>query len=321
MTLTELRYAVALAREKHFGRAAAACFVSQPTLSVAIKKLEEELGVTLFERSMQDVAVTAIGEQVIAQAQTVLSQVNAIKDIVAHGNDPLNGPLQLGIIYSIAPYLLPKLMAHAFKTFPQMPLIVQEQYTHVLIEWVKQGRIDAAIMALPFNESGLEVAPLYDEQFFVALPKNHPMAEQASISNRKLKKEPLLVLGAGHCFREHVLEDTPEAQVYQIEEDGLQRNFEGSSLETLRYMAAAGIGITVLPALAVPERESSDGSLSYVPLVADKGAGRGKKSGGEVPHRRVVLVWRKHFSRQRACEALAQAVRECGLSAVNVLQS
>ena len=175
-------------------------------------------------------------------------------------------------------------------------------------------------MALPFNESGLEIAPLYDEQFFVALPKNHPMAQQASISNHRLQKEPLLVLGAGHCFRDHVLEATPAARVYQVEEDGLQRNFEGSSLETLRYMAAAGIGITVLPALAVPEHEPN-GSLSYVPLVADKGAGRGKKSGSEVPHRRVVLVWRKHFSRQRACEALAQAVRDCGLLGVDVLQS
>ena len=320
MTLTELRYAVALAREKHFGRAAAACFVSQPTLSVAIKKLEEELGVTLFERSMQDVAVTAIGEEVVAQAQVVLSQVSAIKETVAHGNDPLNGPLHLGVIYSIAPYLLPKLMSHAFQNFPKMPLIVQEQYTHVLIEWVKQGRIDAAIMALPFNESGLDIAPLYDERFFVALPKNHPMAQQASLSHHRVQKEPLLVLGAGHCFRDHVLEVTPAARVYQVEEDGLQRNFEGSSLETLRYMAAAGIGITVLPALAVPEHEPN-GSLSYVPLVADKGSGRGKQSSGEVPHRRVVLVWRKHFSRQRACEALAQAVRDCGLLGVDVLQS
>ena len=320
MTLTELRYAVALAREKHFGRAAAACFVSQPTLSVAIRKLENELGVTLFERSMQDVSVTAVGEQVVAQAQQVLSQVSAIKDMVVHGRDPLAGPLQIGVIYSIAPYLLPNLMSHMFKNYPQMPLIVQEEYTHHLIEWVKQGRIDAAIMALPFNESGLEIAPLYDEQFFVALPKNHPMAQQASISNHRLQKEPLLVLGAGHCFRDHVLEATPAARVYQVEEDGLQRNFEGSSLETLRYMAAAGIGITVLPALAVPEHEPN-GSLSYVPLVADKGAGRGKKSGSEVPHRRVVLVWRKHFSRQRACETLAQAVRDCGLLGVDVLQS
>ena len=320
MTLTELRYVVALAREKHFGRAAAACFVSQPTLSVAIRKLENELGVTLFERSMQDVSVTAVGEQVVAQAQQVLSQVSAIKDMVVHGRDPLAGPLQIGVIYSIAPYLLPNLMSHMFKNYPQMPLIVQEEYTHHLIEWVKQGRIDAAIMALPFNESGLDIAPLYDERFFVALPKTHPMAQQESISNHRLQKEPLLVLGAGHCFRDHVLEATPAARVYQVEEDGLQRNFEGSSLETLRYMAAAGIGITVLPALAVPEHEPN-GSLSYVPLVADKGAGRGKKSGSEVPHRRVVLVWRKHFSRQRACETLAQAVRECGLLGVDVLQS
>ena len=170
MTLTELRYVVALAREKHFGRAAAACFVSQPTLSVAIRKLEAELGVTLFERSMQDVSVTAVGEQVVAQAQQVLSQVSAIKDMVVHGRDPLAGPLHIGVIYSIAPYLLPHLMSHMFKHYPQMPLIVQEEYTHHLIEWVKQGRLDAAILALPIAEAGLEVEPLYDESFFVTLP-------------------------------------------------------------------------------------------------------------------------------------------------------
>ena len=313
MTLTELRYAVALARERHFGRAAAACFVSQPTLSVAIKKLEDELGVTLFERSVQDVSLTTVGEQVVAQAQAVLAQVSAIKDTVVHGRDPLNGPLNLGIIYSIAPYLLPKLMSYAFTHLPQMPLIVQEQYTHVLIEWVKQGRIDAAIMALPFNESGLEIAPLYDEQFFVALPKTHPMATHASISNRALQKEPLLVLGAGHCFREHVLKANPNASVYQVEENGLQRNFEGSSLETLRHMAAAGIGITVLPALAVPEQQNNE-PLSYIPLVA-KG-GDINDATGAAPHRRVVLVWRKQFSRTGACEALAQAVRAAGLNGV-----
>ena len=313
MTLTELRYVVALAREKHFGRAAAACFVSQPTLSVAIRKLEAELGVTLFERSMQDVSVTAVGEQVVAQAQQVLSQVSAIKDMVVHGRDPLAGPLHIGVIYSIAPYLLPHLMSHMFKHYPQMPLIVQEEYTHHLIEWVKQGRLDAAILALPIAEAGLEVEPVYDESFFVTLPQAHPLAKKAQINSHELRKESLLVLGAGHCFRDHVLEATPDAPLYKVEEDGLQRNFEGSSLETLRYMAAAGIGITVLPALAVPKIQSEDYPLSYVPLV------HGKKSDTHVPHRRVVLIWRKNFSREAACRALAQAVRDCDLSGVRML--
>lgn len=312
MTLTELRYVVALAREKHFGRAAAACFVSQPTLSVAIRKLESELGVTLFERSMQDVSVTAVGEQVVAQAQQVLSQVSAIKEMVTQGRDPLNGPLHIGVIYSIAPYLLPALMSHMFKAHPQMPLIVQEQYTHHLIEWVKQGKLDAAILALPITESGLAVEELYDESFYVTVPHNHPLAKKSQISSHELRQESLLVLGAGHCFREHVLEATPDAPLYKVEEDGLQRNFEGSSLETLRYMAAAGIGITVLPALAV-SKSSEEYPLAYVPLV------HGKKADAPVPHRRVVLIWRKHFSREAACHALAQAVRECGLAGVSLL--
>lgn len=317
MTLTELKYAVALAREKHFGHAAAACFVSQPTLSVAIKKLEEELGVVLFERSMQDVVVTPVGEQVVAQAQAVLSQVAAIKEMAVQNRDPLNGALHLGVIYSIAPYILPQLMAHTFQKFPQMPLVVQENYTHNLLERVKQGRIDAAIVALPIAEAGLEIAPLYDESFFVALPKTHPLVEQAQVSNRQLQKDPLLVLGAGHCFRDHVLESTPNAHVYQVEEDGVQRNFEGSSLETLRFMAAAGIGITVLPALAVVGHEH-DAQLRYIPLVGTK-----KKTAVKIdaPHRRVVLVWRKQYSRHAACLALAQAVRECGLQGVNFIQS
>ncbi len=314
MTLTELRYAVALAREKHFGRAAAACFVSQPTLSVAIRKLESELGVTLFERSMQDVHVTPVGEQVVAQAQQVLSQVSAIKEMVVQGRDPLNGPLHIGVIYSIAPYLLPNLMAYMFKTHPQMPLIVQEQYTHNLIEWVKQGKLDAAILALPFSDSGLAVEALYDESFFVTLPQTHPLAKKTQITSHELRKESLLVLGAGHCFREHVLEATPDAPLYKVEEDGLQRNFEGSSLETLRYMAAAGIGITVLPALAVPKHVDED-HLAYVPLM------HGKKSDAHVPHRRIVLIWRKNFSREAACHALAQAVRESGLHGVQLLSA
>ncbi len=316
MTLTELRYAVALAREKHFGRAAAACFVSQPTLSVAIKKLEDELGMALFERSVQDVALTAVGERVIAQAQVVLNEAAAIGEIAQQGQDPLNGALSVGIIYSIAPYLLGSLMKSLPAQYPQMPLIVQENYTHQLLDWLKQGKLDAAILALPIDEAGLEISALYDEPFFVTVASSHPWAKRKRLSNEELSHESLLVLGAGHCFRDHVLRSAPNASVYQVADGQAVQNFSGSSLETLRYMAAAGVGVTVMPALAVPAHASAQSEaagLSYIPLYHEAGAL------GDAPMRRVVLVWRKHFSRTAACEALAQAVRDCGLQGVDLL--
>ena len=306
MTLTELRYVVALAREKHFGRAAQAAFVSQPTLSVAIKKLEQELGAALFERSMQDVHTTVLGERVVAQALIILNQVAALKELVKQGQDPTIGALKVGIIYSIAPYLLPQLMPQMMREHAAMPLIVQENYTHILLERVKQGTLDAAIVALPVNDVGLSIAALYDESFYVAVSKKHPLAKQKSIGSDALSEEALLVLGVGHCFREQVLQATPRAQTFRIEQDGMQKAFEGTSLETLRHMAASGLGITVLPALAVPAKSSND-PLKYIPF--DQPA----------PARRVVLVWRKHYSRAEACEALAQTIRTCGLMDVHVL--
>ena len=174
MTLTELKYIVAVARERHFGRAAEACFVSQPTLSVAIKKLEDELNVQIFERGTSEVSVTPIGEQIVTQAQRVLEQTLAIKEIAKLGKDPLVGPLRLGVIYTIGPYLLPTLVKQMIKRVPQMPLMLQENYTLKLIELLKQGEIDVAIMALPFPETGLMVRPLFDEPFVVAMPAGHP---------------------------------------------------------------------------------------------------------------------------------------------------
>ena len=246
MTLTELKYIVAVARERHFGRAAEACFVSQPTLSVAIKKLEDELNVQIFERGAAEVSVTPLGEQIVAQAQRVLEQTIAIKEIAKQGRDPLAGPLRLGVIYTIGPYLLPALVKQMIETTPQMPLMLQENYTLKLIELLKQGEIDAAIMALPFPESGLMVRPLYDEPFVVALPRSHPWATREQIDAGDLKQETMLLLGTGHCFRDQVLEVCPELSRYSAASDGIQRTFEGSSLETIRHMVAAGIGVTVL---------------------------------------------------------------------------
>src|SRR5215218_6616618 len=207
MTLTELRYVVAVAREKHFGRAAEACFVSQPTLSVSVKKLEEELDVRIFERGANEVSVTPIGEEIVRQAQAVIEQAAQIKETAKRRKDPLSGPLSLGVIYTIGPY----------------------------------------------PDTGLAIAPLFDEPFMVAVPKSHALAKRKAISADELKQEKMILLGTGHCFRDHVLEVCPEyAQFSSADSEGIRKTFEGSSLETIKYMVASGMGVTVVPQLSVP---------------------------------------------------------------------
>ena len=188
MTLTELRYVVAVAREKHFGRAAEACSVSQPTLSVSIKKLEEELDVRIFERGASEVSVTPIGDEIVRQAQAVIEAAAEIKETAKRKKDPLSGPLRLGVIYTIGPYLLPELVKQAIERVPQMPLMLQENFTAKLLELLRTGELDCAIMAEPFPDTGLAIAPLYDEPFMVALPKAHPLAKRKSISADELKR-------------------------------------------------------------------------------------------------------------------------------------
>jgi LysR family transcriptional regulator, hydrogen peroxide-inducible genes activator len=313
MTLTELKYIVAVARERHFGRAAEACFVSQPTLSVAIKKLEDELNVQIFERGASEVSVTPLGEQIVTQAQRVLEQTLAIKEIAKQGKDPLVGPFRLGVIYTIGPYLLPTLVKQMIHRVPQMPLMLQENYTVKLLELLKQGEIDAAILALPFPETGLTVRELYDEPFVVALPAGHPWEAREAIAADDLKQETMLLLGSGHCFRDHVLGVCPELMRFSQAADGIQKTFEGSSLETIRHMVASGVGITVLPRLSVPEVRLAQGEqdrlLSYVPFEAP------------VPDRRVVLAWRKSFTRQPAIDALSDALAACELPGVKRLDT
>jgi LysR family hydrogen peroxide-inducible transcriptional activator len=307
MTLTELKYIVAVAREKHFGRAAEACFVAQPTLSVAIKKLEDELGLVIFERGGSEISTTPLGAQIVAQAERVLEQTAAIKEIAKQNKDPLAGPFRLGIIYTVAPYLLPALVRTMIDSVPQMPLILQENFTVKLIELLRQGELDAAIMALPFADQGLAMQPLYDEPFVVALPKHHPWAERDRIVSEELKSETMLLLGNGHCFRDQVLEVCPEMARFSTSGDGIARTFEGSSLETIRHMVASGIGITVLPRASVPDMQARDGMLRYVPFVEP------------APSRRVVLAWRKSFTRGAAIEAIRQAVLSCDLPGVVML--
>lgn len=307
MTLTELKYIVAVARQKHFGHAAEACFVAQPTLSVAIKKLEDELGVIIFERGGTEISMTPLGAQIVAQAERVLEQTASIKEIAKQNKDPLAGQFRLGIIYTIAPYLLPQLVRNMIEQVPQMPLILQENFTVRLVELLRQGELDAAIMALPFSEHGLMVQPLYDEPFVVALPKAHPWSARTAIPSEDLKSETMLLLGNGHCFRDQVLEVCPEMSRFSTAGDGIARTFEGSSLETIRHMVASGIGITVLPQASVPDMKTRDGMLRYVPFASP------------APSRRVVIAWRKSFTRAAAIEAVRNAVLACDLHGATML--
>ncbi|MBP7456004.1 MAG: LysR family transcriptional regulator [Ottowia sp.] len=316
MTLTELKYIVAVAREKHFGKAAEACFVSQPTLSVAVKKLEDELELKLFERSAGEVTVTPLGDEIVRQAQSVLEQAAEIKEIAKRGKDPLGGPLKLGVIYTIGPYLLPDLVRQNIALTPQMPLMLQENFTVRLLEMLRTGEIDCAILAEPFPDTGLAIAPLYDEPFMAALPAGHALAAGDSVSSDQLKREHMLLLGTGHCFRDHVLQVCPEFARFSSNTEGIRKSFEGSSLETIKHMVAAGMGVTLVPRLAVPPEAlaaaepDAPGVVRYLPIHDD---------GGAPPTRRVVLAWRRSFTRYEAIAALRNAIYACVLPGVQRL--
>jgi LysR family hydrogen peroxide-inducible transcriptional activator len=318
MTLTELKYIVAVAREKHFGKAAEACFVSQPTLSVAVKKLEEELEVKLFERGSGEIAVTPLGAEIIRQAQSVLEQAAEIREIAKRGKDPLGGPLTLGVIYTIGPYLLPELVRHNIERTPQMPLMLQENFTVRLLEMLRTGEIDCAILAEPFPDSGLAVAPLYDEPFMAALPAGHRLAQGDAISSAQLRGEHMLLLGTGHCFRDHVLQVCPEFAGFASSGEGIRKSFEGSSLETIKHMVAAGMGVTLVPRLAVPAEAlaaqacetAAPGVVRYLPV---------RDGAAAPPTRRVVLAWRRSFTRYEAIAALRNAIYACALPGVTRL--
>ena len=315
MTLTELKYIVAVARERHFGKAADACFVSQPTLSVAVKKLEDELELKIFERNANEVTVTPLGDEIVRQAQSVLEQASSIRDIAKRGKDPLAGALKLGVIYTIGPYLLPDLVRQMITHTPQMPLMLQENFTVKLLDMLRTGELDCAVMAEPFPDQGLAIAPLYDEPFVAAVPKNHPMARRKSVTAEELKNETMLLLGTGHCFRDHVLEVCPEYARFASQSsgvgEGIRKSFEGSSLETIKYMVASGMGVTVVPQLSVPTAEQAQGQgplhIKYI------------KFSPPAPTRRVVLVWRRTFTRYEAIAALRNCIYACALPGVKRL--
>jgi len=309
MTLTELRYLVAVAHERHFGRAAQICHVSQPTLSVAIKKLEDDLGVVLFERARNDVTPTPVGQQVIEQATQILEQIEQLRNLAQQGKDQLVGPIRVGAIYTIGPYLFPYLVENLLESAPDMPLLIEENYTARLTERLKQGDLDAAIISLPYEEPGIVTLPLYDESFVVVLPSSHPLTAQSAISNSDLAKESILLLGAGNCFRDQVIEACPECLHTGQPGQGGGQTLEGGSLETIRHMVASGIGITILPTTAAGADRFSQRLISI------------RRFEQPEPERRVALAWRVSYPRSKAIDKLVEAIRSASLSGVRQINN
>ena len=301
MTLTELRYIVAVSRERHFGRAADSCHVSQPTLSVGIKKLEEELGLSIFERGSNEVSPTDVGELIIAQAAKILEEAANIKLIAEQSGDPLSHPIRLGAIYTSGPYLIPRMIPYLRKHAPNMQLILQESFTSDLREQLKQGKLDAIIVALPFAEPGVLTMPLYDEPFKLAMPIDHPWMTKEVIAPESLGDETVLLLGAGHCFRDQVLKFCPQLSQSQTA-SGMQQTLEGSSLETIRYMVASGVGMTILPSSACLPIRSDNDLLGFKPFTSPS------------PSRRMALAWRKSFPRPQAIEMVKRAILSAKLA-------
>ncbi len=308
MTLNELRYALAVARERHFGRAAEACHISQPSLSVAVRKLEDELGITLFERGHGEVTLTPAGEALLRQARRVMDEVGTLREMAVQQQDQLSGPLRMGAIYTIAPYLLPELIPVLHERAPDMPLVIEENFTARLRDRLKEGELDAIVVSLPFDEPGVVTLPLYDEPFVAVLPAAHPLNRTESLTLDQMADATLLLLGAGHCFRDQVLELCPRCLHSSATEGSASKNLQGSSLETIRHMVASGMGVTILPCTAAGADRYAQRLLAV------------RRFAEPVPQRRVALAWRASFPRPQAIEALRRAVLDTGLSCVRFIQ-
>ncbi|NVJ64933.1 MAG: hydrogen peroxide-inducible genes activator [Gammaproteobacteria bacterium] len=304
MTLTEFRYIVAVAREQHFGRAAEACFVSQPTLSVGVKKLEEQLGVVIFERSKSDVKVTPQGQKIVEQAQRILEQVDQLKQEATQNSDQLEGPLKIGAIFTIGPYLFPSLVPELRRLAPKMPLHIDEDYTHNLKTKLRNGELDAIFVALPFDEAEIDTIPLYEEEFQALLPPKHPWVKKDNMHLADIADEVMIMLGAGHCFRDQVLEACPQCRDNSLNP---QKDWiTGSSLETIRHMVASGLGVSVVPASAAEFQNEKLG------LVV-------KSFSDPVPSRKVALAFRRSFPRKDALEIIQQALNPLALKGTSPL--
>jgi LysR family hydrogen peroxide-inducible transcriptional activator len=291
MNLRDLQYLVALADLRHFGRAADACHVSQPTLSTQIRKLEEELGVALVERAPRQVMLTPAGRDIVERARRVLAEVAQMRETARRTTDPEAGSVRLGLFPTLGPYLLPHVVPGLRARFPRLELLLVEEKTETLLGMLRAGRLDAAVLALPLHEEGLHCEPLFDEPFMLAVPAGHPLADKAGISLKSLAHEHLLLLEDGHCLRDQALE------VCSLAGAGEKEGFRATSLETLRQMVAAGVGITLLPMLAVKPPVPASTSVRLVEFR-------------DPPRRRLAVVWRRSSAMSAFLNQVAKVLRE-----------
>lgn len=290
MNLRDLKYLVALADLRHFGKAADACFVSQPTLSTQIRKLEEELGVALVERAPRNVMLTAAGQDVVQRARRIVGEVEQMREAARRSMDPESGSLRLGVFPTLAPYLLPHVVPQLRERFPKLELLLVEDKSDVLLQRVREGKLDAALLALPMHDEQLHAELLFEEPFVFAAPLQHPLASRTVMSISELSDQTLLLLEDGHCLRDQALD------VCRLSGANEKAGFSATSLETLRQMVAAGVGVTLLPALSVHEPIAQSPNIRLIPFRAP------------APSRQIALAWRKSSALDRFLRTLADAI-------------
>jgi LysR family transcriptional regulator, hydrogen peroxide-inducible genes activator len=292
MNLRDLKYLVALADHKHFGRAATACFISQPTLSTQIRKLEEELGVALVERAPRRVMLTPAGRDAAERARRIVADVEEMREAARRSQNPEAGTVRLGIFPTLGPYLLPHVVARVRERFPQLELLLIEEKTEVILRQLREGRLDAGVLALPLHDDQLHLEFLFEEPFLLAVPETHALAAAKSLTMQDLAHESLLLLEDGHCLRDQALD------VCHLAGAGEKSGFRATSLETLRQMVAANVGITLLPVLAVKPPVASSQDVHLLPFDAP------------APSRRIAMVWRRSSAMSDFLEKLAAVFRE-----------
>ena len=292
MNLRDLRYLIALADLRHFGRAAQACHVSQPTLSTQVRKLEEELGVALVERAPRQVMLTPVGRDIAERARRVLADIEQMRETARRSVDPEAGSVRLGMFPTLGPYLLPHVVPALRARFPHLELLLVEEKTEPLLAMLRSGRLDAALLALPLHEDWLESEFLFEEPFMLAVPNRHPLSKRHDLQLADLADQHLLLLEDGHCLRDHALE------VCTLAGAGEKDGFRATSLETLRQMVAAGVGITLLPMLAVKPPVSASDDICLLNFK------------NPPPTRRIAMVWRKSSAMGSFLHQLADVLRE-----------
>lgn len=285
MNLRDLKYLVSVAKEQHFARAAKASFISQPTLSMQIKKLEDELGVQIFERSQKSFLVTKVGKEILAKAEIILREAEEIKNIARNSKDPFSGELRIGAFPTLASYFFPKILGKISKKFPKLKLFLVEEKTEVLLQKLQEGEIDAAFIALPIEARDFQVEEIFSEPFLLAVPKNHALAKNKKIQAKNLKNQKLMLLEDGHCMRSQALEVCDIVGAFE------QQDFKASSLETLRQMVEIGVGITLMPEIAIRK----DDKIAYLEI-------------SNAPKRTIGLVWRKSSARELLMRELVKLI-------------